>query len=247
MLAKRKTVAEAVFHFYPDLNTFLAPTRRDGTFLCSFENGQSLKHLVEACGVPHTEVGQVLANERMVRFEYQVQHGDTISVYPAAAGDEPLPADLRFVLDNHLGRLAAYLRMLGFDVIYHPDYDDQVLAEISAGEERILLTRDRRLLMRKIVRYGYCPRSLESHQQVLEVLRRYNLAEKIAPFRRCLRCNHLLELVRKDEVLDRLEPLTRLYYDEFHRCPACGQVYWKGSHYERMLVLIERMRRDQAR
>jgi uncharacterized protein with PIN domain len=95
--------------------------------------------------------------------------------------------------------------------------------------------------MRKVVQYGYCLRSLDSLAQLREVLARYGLSSKIRPFQRCLRCNGRLEPVSKEAVLDRLEPLTRLYYDEFHRCPDCGQIYWKGSHYERMLATIQRL------
>jgi hypothetical protein len=228
----------AHFRFFPDLNEFLSQARRGGSFRIDFEPGQSLKHLVEACGVPHTEVGMLQANRRQVDFDYFVLDGDVIDVYPAGPQDGAPPGETRFVLDIHLGRLAAYLRMLGFDSLYRNDFDDEVLAELSAAQDRILLTRDRRLLMRRAVQYGYCLRSLDSRRQVLEVLRRYRLAERVAPFRRCLRCNHPLEEVSKEDVLAQLEPLTRQYYDEFHRCPACGQVYWKGSHYERMQTLI---------
>jgi hypothetical protein len=147
----------------------------------------------------------------------------------------------RFLLDNHLGRLAAYLRMLGFDCLYRNDYDDQQLADVLQHEERILLSRDRRLLMRKVVSHGYCPRSLNSLEQLTEVIRRFDLIKRITPFHRCLRCNHPLEAVLKEAVLDRLEPLTKLYFDEFQICPACNQIYWKGSHYERMQQLIEQM------
>jgi len=116
------------------------------------------------------------------------------------------------------------------------------LAEIAQREERILLSRDRRLLMRKVVTYGYCLRSLDSIEQVKEVIQRFDLTKRIIPFHRCLRCNHLLESVEKEAVLDRLEPLTKLYFDEFQICPACKQIYWKGSHYEKMEKLIERVR-----
>lgn len=197
--------------------------------------------------MPHTEVGLLEANGKTVGFDYRVKGGDTIVVYPPASGGAPVPTEARFVLDNHLGRLAVFLRMLGFDAVYRNDFDDQALADISAADERILLTRDRRLLMRKVVKYGCCLRSLDSHQQLLEVLRRYDLVDKIAPFRRCLRCNSLLVSVGKDEVLDQLQPLTRRYYDDFHRCPACGQVYWKGSHYEHMQATIEQIRKNQPR
>jgi hypothetical protein len=92
--------------------------------------------------------------------------------------------------------------------------------------------------MRKIVIHGYCLRSLDSWEQLLEVIQRFELTGRIQPFHRCLRCNHPLQPVEKESILDRLEPLTRKYFDEFHLCPSCGQVYWKGSHYERMQSLI---------
>ena len=129
--------------------------------------------------------------------------------------------------------------MLGFDTLYRNDYQDPELAAVAHQEERILLTRDRRLLMRREVDYGCCLRSLDSREQLGEVVRRYALAQSARPFRRCLRCNHELEAVDKAAIIERLQPLTRRYFEEFARCPACDQVYWKGSHYERMLELVQ--------
>ena len=235
----------AQFQFQPDLNNFLSPDRRGGAFTDSFNNGQTVKHLIESAGVPHTEVGQVLVNQQPAGLEYQVREGDHVNVFPAAFENAPLLIAPRFVLDNHLGRLAAYLRMLGFDVIYRNHFDDEELAQISAAEDRILLTRDRRLLMRKSIRYGYCLRSLDSHQQILEILRRYNLFNQFSPFQRCLHCNTPLQTIRKEEISDQLLPLTRKYYEEFRMCPACGHIYWKGSHYERMQEMIEALRKQQ--
>lgn len=235
----------ALFLFFPDLNDFLTPNRRGGVFDYAFENGQSVKHLFESAGVPHTEVGFVRINSRLAGFDYIVQDGDLVEVFPASSENSPYPGTERFVLDNHLGRLAAYLRMMGFDVIYRNNFDDEELAQIAAVEERILLTRDRHLLMRRSVKYGYCLRSLDSAEQMVEVMRRFDLFERVAPFRRCLRCNAALEPVQKEVVLDRLQPLTRLYYEEFHRCPVCGQVYWKGSHYERMQKMIDHFRQEK--
>lgn len=236
----------ADFHFHPDLNTFLIPERRGGVYNERFESGQSVKHLIEAAGVPHTEIGQIKVNGISKDFGYQVQNDDQVTLFRATAENSPLRIGARFVLDNHLGRLAAYLRMLGFDVIYRNDFDDEELAEISANEARILLTRDRRLLMRKIVQYGYCLRSLDSRQQVVEIMERFNLLQQISPFQRCLRCNAPLQRVNKEAVLERLEPLTRKYYEEFHICPACGQIYWKGSHYLRMQEMIEKLKNHQG-
>jgi uncharacterized protein with PIN domain len=235
----------ARFTFLPDLNIFLIPERREGDFWYAFESGQSIKHLIEAAGVPHTEIGQVVVNGQPVSFDYQVQDGDQVTVSPAAA-ENSLPGEARFVLDNHLGRLTAYLRMLGFDGLYRNDFDDEELAQIAADEKRILLTRDRRLLMRKMVQRGYCLRSLDSREQTIEVLRRFDLFQAITPFQRCLRCNTPLERVGKEAILDHLEPLTRKYYEEFHRCPACGQIYWKGSHYEHMQRMVEKYQARQG-
>ena len=203
-----------------------------------FRGQQSIKHLAESLGVPHPEIGRVQINGQEGILRTFTQDGDRVEIHPIQNG---CPIEPRFLLDNHLGRLAAYLRMLGFDCLYRNDYEDQELAEILQREERILLTRDRRLLMRKVVRYGYCPRSLDSLEQLGEIIQRFDLIQRIIPFRRCLRCNHPLEAVSKEAVLDRLEPLTKLYFDEFQICPNCNQIYWKGSHYERMQEIVEKL------
>ena len=230
----------AYFDFHPELHCFLPRDKRNVTLALAFKGRQSLKHLIESLGVPHTEVGQVTVNGQARGLDSVPHNGDRIEVRAAAPG---CPVEPRFLLDSHLGRLAAYLRMLGFDCLYRNDYDDAELAELVQREKRILLSRDRRLLMRKVVQYGYCLRSLEPPEQLTEVVRRFDLADKIRPFHRCLRCNGALQPVSKETVLDRLEPLTKIHYDEFSLCPACDQVYWKGSHVERMEKLIESVKR----
>jgi uncharacterized protein with PIN domain len=150
--------------------------------------------------------------------------------------------DPRFVIDVNLGRLARLLRMLGFDAWWSNNADDQTLADISLNEQRILLTRDRGLLKRRMITHGLYVRSEAPEDQTLEVIRRLDLRRQLAPLTRCLRCNGRLAAVSKDEVIDRLEPLTRRYYDEFSRCTRCGQIYWPGSHYARLVCLVERIR-----
>jgi uncharacterized protein with PIN domain len=237
---------QARFQFFDELNDLLAPDKKGASFTCSFQDHQSVKHLIEALGVPHTEVLQVLANDRPVQFDYIVQGGDQIEVYPfrsaVRAPLQSLPGGApRFVIDNHLGKLAKSLRMLGFDCLYRNDYQDEELARLAAQEGRTLLTRDRRLLMRKMITSGYCVRDLDPQRQVQEVMRRFNLYAAIQPFQRCINCNGLLQPVSKEAVLNRLEPLTKLYFDEFRICPECSQVYWKGSHFERMQQLIRQV------
>ena len=225
------------------LNDFLSGEKREVTSHVAFRGRQSIKHLVESLGVPHPEIGRVQINGQEGSLDTNTQDEDGVEVHPIQNGCTIEP---RFLLDGHLGRLAAYLRMLGFDCLYRNDYADQELAEILQREERILLTRDRRLLMRNAVVHGYCPRFLDSLTQLTEVIRRFDLRQRITPFHRCLRCNHPLETVPKAAVLDRLEPLTRLYFDEFRICPNCQQLYWKGSHYERMQEIVEKLSKDSS-
>jgi uncharacterized protein with PIN domain len=234
---------QAHFLFHTDLIDLLSPHRREAEIDIPPNGDQSVKHLIESLGVPHTEVGKVLVNGMQVDFGYLVKEGDQVEVYPSSgAKNENFAQGLpRFILDNHLGRLAVYLRMLGFDALYRNDFQDEELAQVSNREGRILLTRDKRLLMRNLVRQGYWLRSKIPRRQLEEVVRRFGLGAIAQPFKRCVRCNEPLVIVRKEDVLHRLKPLTRQYYDEFRLCPACNQVYWKGSHYQRMCQLIEQV------
>lgn len=225
----------AYFSFVGELNDFLPHYRKNTAFTIVFGSHQTIKHLIESMGVPHTEFGQVLVNGQPALEIDRLQDGDHVEVYPANTQLEDEP---HFILDNHLGQLATYLRMLGFDSLYQNDYQDEELTRIAIDEERVLLTRDRRLLMRKAIRHGYCIHQTDPRQQMVEVLRRFKLIERVRPFQRCLRCNTPLKVVSKQEILERLEPLTKIYYDEFRLCPACNQIYWKGSHYGHMLETI---------
>jgi uncharacterized protein with PIN domain len=183
-----------------------------------------------------------------VDFAYRVRDGDRISVYPVFESLDITPLvrlrphplrETRFVLDIHLGRLAGYLRMLGFDALYRNDYADAELARISSEQGRILLTRDRGLLKRSQVTHGYCLREIDSpRRQLAEVVRRFDLYGAVKPLQRCIRCNGLLQSIPKEGILERLPPQTRACYEEFHRCVACDRIYWKGSHYERMQEFI---------
>lgn len=228
-------MSTAYFFFHGRLNDFLERDKRGQRLRVDFQGEQSIKHLAESLGVPHPEIGEVQVNGQLDALERITQDGDVVEVHPIADG---YPAEPRFLLDCHLGRLASHLRMLGFDCLYENDFDDPEMADIAHHDGRILLTRDRRLLMRRIVRDGYCLRSLDSLEQLREIILRFDLTRRIHPFHRCLRCNHPLEGVEKEKIIDQLEPLTREYFNEFHICPACKQIYWKGSHYERMMELI---------
>ena len=231
------TQKEAQFEFAPSLQELLYRDLQDNPVKMTFKGEQSVKHLIESLRIPHTEIGLLSANKEAINLDYIVQNEDRIEVQPVAP--VYLEEEPRFVLDGHLGRLTSHLRMLGLDCLYRNDYDDEELVKVSVEYERILLTRDRLLLMHKIISQGYLLRSMDSNEQLYEVFQRYRLMKWVRPFQRCMNCNHLLEPVKKETVLEKLEPLTKKYYHEFKLCPACKQVYWKGSHYERMLELIE--------
>jgi uncharacterized protein len=239
---------KAIFHFSTELVVFLDKSRRQNSFEYEFAGPQSVKHLIEAAGVPHTEVSRVQVNGASAGFETQVQDGDQVEVFsfltdqdnPSRRENEVVErSNPHFILDNHLGKLASYLRMMGFDCIYRNDFQDAELAQLAQEQSRILLTRDHRLLMRKAVTQGYWLRSQDPDRQLKEVLNRYSLSSLVKPFQRCMRCNELLTPISKETIFHRLQPLTILYFDEFHLCPACGQIYWQGSHYTNMLSFIE--------
>jgi uncharacterized protein with PIN domain len=241
--------------FHRELNEFLQPVQRKTNFDHDLKKARSVKDLIESIGVPHTEVELIFVNGKSVDFNYQPQDGDHISVYPTVEPlkNLPLKSSLRhcqpepldepiFILDVHLGRLAAYLRMLGFDTLYRNDYDDPELADISADEHRILLTCDRKLLMRKQVSYGYFVRARQPQQQILEILTRFDLYHKLKPFSRCMFCNGLTESVNKQQIESRLLPKTKKYFDKFYQCKSCDKIYWQGSHYLKMQEMIDKIK-----
>lgn len=227
----------AAFHFDEDLVLLLPKSRRDSVGSYSFTGPQSAKHLIEALGIPHTEVGSIIANGIPKGMGYLVQDGDNIKVSGMADGsagtNEP-----RFAVDGHLGRLNSSLRMLGFDCTYAAALTENELMDAAFQEDRFLLTRNRRLLMRKSIVRGYLVRTMAPRVQLEEVTRRFDLRRWAQPFRRCIRCNNLLTVIDKQAVTDQLKPLTRLYFDEFRICPSCAQVYWKGSHFKRMQLIL---------
>ena len=239
---------DAEFRFYEELNDFLPQERRKRSFSHSFRGSPAIKDVIESIGVPHTEVDLILVGGRSVGFDYRLQPGDRISVYPMFESLDigrvtrlrPQPLrDPKFVCDVHLGRLARRLRLLGFDVAYRNDADDPEIVEAALAEKRIILTCDRGILKLKRVTHGYLVRSREVNEQVVEVLRRLDLASNIAPFTRCTQCNGLIRSADKDTVQEDVPPVARQQYDKFFRCESCGKVYWEGSHFEQLQTFVQ--------
>jgi len=236
----------AFFHFHRELRDFFTEPGAAISVQYGFDGKPSVKDAIEAIGVPHTEADTIVVNGSSVGFAYHLTDGDAVSVYPASFSPElPARVTLRgdpcpaFVVDVNLGKLARLLRMLGFDAAYRNDFGDREIAALAACESRIVLTRDRRLLRFKVIEHGYWLRSDDPRVQIREVVSRYDLTPLIKPFKRCLVCNGVIEPVEKEKVIERLEPRTKIYYEDFYTCNGCGKIYWKGSHYERMNETLE--------
>jgi uncharacterized protein with PIN domain/sulfur carrier protein ThiS len=230
--------------FHGDLDFFLRSKGR--TVERSLSEKTSVKDIIESCGIPHPEVDAILVNGEAVDFDHTLANDANIEVSPAKSThtistEKHLQTSkiLTFVADGHLGGLTRNLRLLGVDVAYDQSATDRQLLDLMIRENRALLTRDRRLLMHGIVQHGYSPRSQNAEEQTIEVVRRFKLLDLIAPFTRCLRCNARLRRAAKADVIEELEPLTKIYYQQFCRCPGCGQIYWAGSHFEKLKKRIE--------
>jgi uncharacterized protein len=234
--------------FRGDLNFFVRSKTRSRTVERRLSEKTSVKDVIESCGLPHPEVDAILVNRQSVGFDHALANDADVEVFPVGDRDTCQTQKhlqhsnlIVFVVDGHLGKLARNLRLLGFDVAYDQKANDRQLLDLMARETRALLTCDRRLLMHAIVQHGYCPRSQNAEEQTIEVVRRFKLLDLIALFTRCLRCNARLQNAAKADVIEELEPLTKIYYERFRRCPGCGQIYWSGSHFEKLRKRIEKL------
>ena len=243
------------FRFYGPLNDFLPGEQRFQQIEHQFLDRASIKDMIEAIGVPHPEIEFILVNGVPSDFSHIVVAGDYISVYPHFFAIQipeqfrltpAMPPFLKFVLDVHLGKLAQYLRMLGCDTLYANDCDDPTLEALSASQQRILLTRDRGLLKRNKVVYGYYIRNIAPWYQLQEVWHRFALTDRIAPFTRCLLCNQPLQPASKEAVLDKLPEKVRVCCQRFYRCSHCDKIYWQGSHWQQMQEFIARFIEQQG-
>ncbi len=245
---------QATFRFYAELNDFLSADKRQRPFFYRFWGNPAVKDAIEALGVPHPEVDLILVNGRSVSFAYRLNDKDRVSVYPQfellniEALTRLRPKALRqpkFILDVNLGKLARKMRILGLDTLYENNWTDRQIVKIAGEEHRIILTRDQGLLKRSGVTHGYWVRAVRPDEQIKEVILKLDLFSYMDPFSRCSLCNGKLEVVNKKEIEDQLPARTRQYFTEFYRCRECGQIYWKGSHFQKMMRFITELKKVQ--
>jgi uncharacterized protein with PIN domain/sulfur carrier protein ThiS len=238
---------EVTVRIYGPLNDFLPTSERQVGFAVRFAGPRSVKDLVEGLGVPHPEIDLLLVNGQSVSFDHMVADMDRIAVFPRFASLDIADvtrvracrlATVRFVVDGHLAKLARRLRLVGLDAVCPAGAHDDQLATLAFREQRILLTRDRELLKRRVVAHGYFVRGTHAHRQLVEVLQHFGPLP-LEPFSRCLRCNAELREIAKASVESALQPMTRQHYDRFQTCFGCGQLYWQGSHWRRLADAVD--------
>jgi uncharacterized protein with PIN domain/sulfur carrier protein ThiS len=233
----------ATFRFYAELNDFIARERRFRAFDHACPEDATVKHAIEALGVPDTEVELVLVNGVSVGFGHVLRNGDRVSVFPIfEAFDvsellrvraQPLRRTA-FLCDAHLGGLARLLRMAGFDTRFDPALRDDEIVRVAVEEGRIVLTRDRDLLKRRDVTHGCHVRATRNEDQLREVAQRLDLGRSARPFTICLECNAPVRALGADEAASRVPPGVRGRFERYTACDRCGRVYWEGSHWRRM-------------
>jgi uncharacterized protein with PIN domain len=238
------------FRFYAELNDFLPANNRQRNIAHRFRGTPSVKDTIEAIGVPHTEVDLIFVDGDSVGFEHLLTGGERVAVYPMFERFEiaqvmrlrPVPLrEPRFVLDVHLGKLAHYLRLIGFDSLYRNDYSDGQIVRLSVDERRIILTRDRGILKHSAVTHGYWLRNTDTREQLKEVVRAFDLRPRMRPFSRCMECNSTLRSVKKETILEKIPAGVARDFQEFSECPDCDRVYWRGSHYDRLTSMLQEL------
>jgi uncharacterized protein with PIN domain len=244
----KQNMPTATFRFYEELNDFLPPERRKHDFDAVFKGRESVKDMIEAVGVPHTEVDLILVNGESVDFEYILQDGDRVSVYPVFEcldirdvthlRDLPL-RETRFIADGNIGDIVKYMRALGLDVYCDPGMSPRDIIRISREEKRTILTKSRKLLKYRDVTRGIFIRAGTTVEQIRRIIDFLSLRGVIAPFSRCLECNRSLVMVTKKSVFDRVPPKAREFYDDYSHCSGCDRIYWQGTHFARIKNVVD--------
>jgi uncharacterized protein len=241
-------MAVAVFRFYEELNDFLPADRRKRDVESVFKGRESVKDMIEALGVPHTEVDLILVNGESVDFGYILQHGDRISVYPVFESldirdvtrlrDLPL-RETRFIADVNIWDIVKYMRALGLDIHCDPALSPRDIVRVSRSEKRTILTKSRKLLKHRDVARGVFIRPGTTVEQVRRIVDLLSLREVIVPFSRCLICNTPLVRVAKETVWDRIPPKARACHDDYSYCSVCDKLYWQGTHFMRIKEMVD--------
>jgi len=244
-------IRTSFFRFYEELNDFLPEQFYKEIYPFSFSGTPSVKNSIETIGVPHTEVDLILVDGVSVGFDHILKGSEHVSVYPVFESIDISPIirlrakplrKIHFVVDVNLGKLAKKLRLLGFDTYYRNNLNDDEIVKISISEKRIILTRDIGILKYGNVTHGFWIRSDDPKIQLDEVIERLQLKNLFKPFSRCSQCNGQLKRIKKELLKNRIPVDTLSYYKIFWECQGCRQIYWEGSHFDKINDWLEEKR-----
>lgn len=242
---KKKTRKTAVLNLVGSLQDFIATD--SPSVEMTFELSPSVKDLIESKGIPHTAIFKLKVNGRQKTLDYNLQDGDEVKPFPFELVDEkqwdPIYSrPTAFIADVHLGKLVKTLRLLGFDTAYNKSWDDPTIIHKSNGQRRMILTRDLDLLKNGATRYGYWVRSTDPDQQIRELFGRFSLGDNIHSFSRCMKCNGKLQSVSLEQVENKVPAKVKKWHSVYWVCQTCGQVYWKGSHFEKLKKKVKELK-----
>jgi uncharacterized protein with PIN domain len=238
--------ARVLLAFHGDtLDLLTRVPETDHTIVYPLSRRASIKDILESLGVPHTEVGKIILEGVEQGFEKIAENGEHFEIHSLSPAlpptmatilrPDPLITCCRFLVDINVGRLAGLLRMAGCDAeAIDRDSSSRAIVQKSTGENRILLTRNKDLLKHRDLVYGRLIRSQDPDLQLREIINLYHLKNHLQPFTRCISCNGLLADIKKEDIIDRLLPLTKKYFNCFRICMDCSKIYWHGSHHEKM-------------
>jgi uncharacterized protein len=241
---------DVYIRLYEELNVFLEPFRQKKDFNVQIESNTLIHNLLEKLKIPLSQVDLILVNGESVDFDVQLHDGDRISVYPVF---ETLNIDsitrlrkkslrhLRFICDVHLGKLAKYMRMCGFDVFYSNNLLDHLIIQMSDETKSIILTKNKELFKTKQPSRAYLVKQSDSKMQLFEIISYFDLKTSIEPFSRCTKCNLTVQPVDKNSIEKQVPSPVLKMHKSFMKCYGCNRIYWQGSHYMSMLSWISRI------
>lgn len=196
----------------------------------------TVKDALESVGVPHVEIGRVTLDGHLATLEQLIGNQETLVAHPVDSIPVAAPA---FICDFHLGKLARLLRFCGFDSLWNHAWRETTLARLAGQEDRIVLSRHRALLKRKTLTIGMLIRSNDADRQLVEVLQRFRITDRITHPGRCATCNGALMFTPRDKVTAPIPPRTAAWKDGYWVCRQCGQLFWDGTHVEHLKNRVE--------
>ena len=155
-----------------------------------------------------------------------------------------LISNLKFIVDNNVGKLAKWLRIMGYDTLFFDGSDDSHMVTLALAEGRVILTRDTEIMKRRVINSGRLKAVLidseEPERQMRQLVDTLDLKYRFRPFTLCLECNQPLIERHREEVKDRVPPHVYKTQNQYMECPACHRIYWRGTHWEAMTRKMEK-------